>query len=139
MSDDLYHAAIMERARAAIGDHQLPDADATVTVDNPLCGDRVTLDVRLNGERIAAVGYRVRGCALCQASTSIAREVFPGATPRDAEDAEAAVRALLETGAKLADRWSTFAIFQPVSAHRSRHGCVLLPLEAVRKALNRSR
>lgn len=136
MSDDLYHAAIMERARAAAGDHRLSDADATVTVDNPLCGDRLTLDVRMSGERIDAVGYRVRGCALCQASTSIAGEILPGATRRDADEAKAAVRVLLETGAEPPDRWSAFAIFRPVGAHRSRHGCVLLPMEALRRALS---
>lgn len=136
MSDDLYHAAIMDRARAAAGDHRLPDADATVTVDNPLCGDRVTLDVRMDGERIAAIGYRVRGCALCQASASIAGEILPGATRRAAEDAVSVLRAVLETGAKPADRWSALAIFTPVGAHKSRHGCVLLPLEALRKALD---
>ncbi len=139
MSDDLYHAAIMERARAAAGDHRLSDADATVTVDNPLCGDRLTLDVRVNGERIAAVGYRVRGCALCQASTSIVGETLSGAARSDAEEAEAALRALLATGAEPGDRWSAFEIFRPVGPHRSRHGCVLLPLEALRKALDRSR
>ncbi len=135
MSDDLYHAAIMDRARAANGDHRLANADATVTVDNPLCGDRITLDLRMDGERIAAVGYRVRGCALCQASTSVSGEVLPGATRSAVDDAEAALRGLLETGAEPAGRWAALAMFRPVGPHRSRHGCVLLAMQAVRKAL----
>ena len=138
MSDDLYHAAIMDRARAAAGDHRLSEADATVTVDNPLCGDRVTLDVRMNGERIAAVGYRVRGCALCQAATSIAGEALFGVARKDAEEAETALRALLEVGAEPVERWSGFGIFRPVGHHRSRHGCVLLAMKALRKALDQA-
>ncbi len=136
MSDDLYHAAIMDRARAAAGDHRLSDADATATVDNPLCGDRVTLDVRMDGGRIAALGYRVRGCALCQASTSLVAEVLAGAHRGDAEDGESVMRALLEDGVEPPDRWSGLGIFRPVGPHRSRHGCVLLAIAAVRKALS---
>jgi nitrogen fixation NifU-like protein len=139
MSDDaLYHAAIMERARAADGDHRLAetDADATVTVDNPLCGDRVTLDLRMDGRRIAAVGYRVRGCALCRASASVVAEVLAGAGRRETADAGSAVRGLLEAGIEPAEPWSALGIFRPVGNHKSRHGCVLLPLEAVRQALD---
>lgn len=138
MKDDLYHAAIMDRARAAAGDHRLSDADATVTVDNLLCGDRVTLDVRMDGERIATLGYHVRGCALCQASASVMAEALPGATRNDAEAMEAALRALLETGMEAADRWSVFGMFRPVGSHRSRHGCVLLPVNALKPALERT-
>jgi nitrogen fixation NifU-like protein len=137
MTDDLYHAAIMEHARIAGGEHRLSEPDASVTVDNPLCGDRVTLDVQMTGERIGAIGYRVRGCALCQASTSVAAGILAGANRREAEEAESVLRALLETGAEPADRWSALGIFRPVGAHRSRHGCVLLPINAVRKALDR--
>jgi len=136
MSDDLYHAAIMDRAKAAAGDHRLSDPDATATVDNPLCGDRVTLDVRMDGARIAALGYRVRGCALCQASTSLLAETLAGARPDDAESGETVLRALLEDGVEPPERWSDFAMFRPVGVHKSRHGCVLLPLAALRKALS---
>jgi len=136
MSDDLYHAAIMDRARAASGDHRLSDADATVTVDNPLCGDRITLDVRMDGERIAALGYHVRGCALCQASASVVADASPGGTRGEVEDAGSALREMLQSGMEPADRWSGFGIFRPVSRHRSRHGCVLLAVEALRKALD---
>jgi len=138
MKDDLYHAAIMERARAAAGDHRLSEADATVTVDNPLCGDRVILDVRMDGERIAALGYHVRGCALCRASTSIVGEILPGATRLAAEEVQSVLRALLETGTAPADRWSVFGMFRPVGSHRSRHGCVLLPFDALKQALDRT-
>lgn len=138
MTDDLYHDAIMDRARVAAGDHRLFVADATVSVDNPLCGDRVTLDLRMNGARIDAVGYRVRGCALCQAATAITGEALRGATGDDAEGATAALRALLETGAEPAERWSGFGVFRPVGSHRSRHRCVLLPLDALKQALDRA-
>jgi nitrogen fixation NifU-like protein len=136
VNDDLYHAAIMTRASAAADDCRLTDADVSATVDNPLCGDRVTLDLRLDGDRIAAIGHRVRGCALCRASVAVIGETGPGATRDQMIDAETAMRALLEAGDVPADRWSVFEIFRPVADHPSRHGCVLLPFEALRNALN---
>lgn len=48
----------------------------TATVDNPLCGDRVTIDVKLAGGKLAAIGHQVRGCLLCEAAAAtIARSL----------------------------------------------------------------
>ncbi len=140
MSDDLYHAAIMERANRATGDHRLTDPDASATVDNPLCGDRVTLDVRLDAGRIVELGHRVRGCALCQAATSVIAETAPGATVAEMAAAEAALRALLAgTGEEATVEPSPLAIFRPVRDYRSRHDCVLLPFDALSEALRHAR
>jgi nitrogen fixation NifU-like protein len=139
VTDDLYHAAIMERAGRAADDHRLTHPDASATVDNPLCGDRVTLDVRLDGGRIVAIGHRVRGCALCRASTSVIVETAPGATIAETAAAEAELRALLAGAKDDADfRRSPLAIFRPVRDHASRHDCVTLPFDALAEALRQA-
>lgn len=139
MNDDLYHEAIMERADRATIDHRLTDPDASATVDNPLCGDRVTLDIRLDGERVAEIGHRVRGCALCQASTSVIVETAPGATAVEMAAAEAELRTVLaETAEGSAGRRSPLAIFRPVRAYKSRHDCVLLPFDALSQVLRKA-
>jgi nitrogen fixation protein NifU and related proteins len=135
---DLYHEAIMERADRAAGDHRLTDPDASATVDNPLCGDRVTLDIRLVGERIAEIGHRVRGCALCLASTAVIVETAPGATAAEMAAAEAELRDVLAGPAEEpAVRRSPLAIFRPVRAYKSRHDCVLLPFDALSQVLRK--
>lgn len=139
MTDEFYHAAIMERASRVADDHRLTHPDASATVDNPLCGDRVTLDVRLASGRIVEVGHRVRGCALCRASTSVIVETAPGATIAETAAAEAELRALLagsneDAGAPP----SPLAIFRPVRDHRSRHDCVTLPFDALAEALRQA-
>ena len=63
--DDLYQAGIVDAARAAADYPRLDAPDGTATIDNPLCGDRVTMDVTLDGTVIEAIGQRVRGCLLC--------------------------------------------------------------------------
>jgi len=139
VNEDLYHQAIMERADRAAGDHRLTDPDASATVDNPLCGDRVTIDIRLDGERIAEIGHRVRGCALCRASTSVIVETAPGATAAEMAAAEAELRAVLAgTGEESAVRLSPLTIFRPVRAYKSRHDCVLLPFDALSQVLRKA-
>jgi nitrogen fixation NifU-like protein len=129
----------MERANRVADDHRLTHPDASATLDNPLCGDRVTLDVRLDGGRIAAVGHRVRGCALCRASTSVIVETAPGASIAEISTADAELRALLAGSNEEADvRRSSLVIFRPVRDHASRHDCVTLPFDALAEALRQA-
>ena len=135
MGDDLYQAEIVARAKAGAADTRLEPHDARATVDNPLCGDRVVLDLRIDGPRIAEAGQRTRGCALCQASAETLRRCLPGLDRATAAGARAALRAYLAGGAELPARWRDWEAFAPVRAHPSRHGCVTLPLDALAEAL----
>lgn len=134
MSDDLYHQAIMERAKQPVGAGRLEAPDATVTIDNPLCGDRVTLDLKLTNGTIAAVGHQVRGCALCQASASVIAATAVGQKPAAALAGREALRGVLG-GGEAGEPWMALGIFAPVKRHKSRHDCVLLPFEALARAL----
>jgi nitrogen fixation NifU-like protein len=137
MNENLYQKAILGKAREANGAGTLDEPDSRVTVNNPICGDRVTLEVRMTGDRLAAVAHKVRGCLLCEASASVIGERAPGATRAELAAARQAITALMKDGAAIpADGWSELAIFQPVTAHKSRHHCVLLPFEALNRALD---
>ncbi len=137
MTDELYQKAILGKAREATGAGTLAEPDASATVNNPVCGDRVTMEVRLSGGRVAAVAHKVRGCLLCEASASVVGANAPGATRAEIDAARAAVTALLRDGEPvLAESWSELSIFAPVTTHKSRHHCVLLPFEALIRALD---
>ena len=113
-----------------------PKPDRSVTLDNPLCGDRVTLDVALSGDRISAIGHQVRGCLLCEAAAETIARQAPGKTRGELAEASAAVAALLKQGvAAPAGEWASLAAFAPVRNVKSRQDCVLLPFEALAKAL----
>lgn len=135
MADQLYQAAIVGLARAATGKGRLDRPGGTATVDNPLCGDRVTIDVRLDGDRVAAFGHSVRGCLLCEAAASVIGLHVLGSTRAELAMASDAVGALMKGIASSAPPWPELEAFAPVRAHRSRHNCVLLPFEALAKAL----
>ena len=136
MGDDLYQAEIVARAKAGAADTRLDPHDARATVDNPLCGDRVVLDLRMDGARISAAGQRTRGCALCQASAETLRRCLPGLDRAAAAGGRAALRAYLAEGAALHGPWRDWEAFAPVRAHPSRHGCVTLALDALSEALD---
>jgi len=135
MGDDLYQAEIVARAKAGAADTRLEPHDARATVDNPLCGDRVVLDLRMDGPCIAEAGQRTRGCALCQASAETLRRCLPGLDRAAAAGGRAALRAYLAGGADLPPPWRDWEAFAPVRAHPSRHGCVTLALDALAEAL----
>jgi nitrogen fixation NifU-like protein len=135
MSDELYQDAIMAHARAPHHAGSLADADGRATVDNPLCGDRVTVELKLDDGTVAAIGHTVRGCALCQAAASMLADGALGSGPAEVLGARDAIRAMLRDGAAPpSGRWSAFAAFQPARAARSRHDCVLLPFQAIERA-----
>jgi nitrogen fixation protein NifU and related proteins len=135
MNDALYHDRIMALARAATGAGRLDAPDGTATIDNPLCGDRVTVDVRLEGVRIVALGHKVRGCALCQASAAILGEMAPGAAVENVAALRAQLDAILDGSAAA----GPLDLFIPVRSHRSRHECVRLPFQATAAAIDAAR
>lgn len=133
----LYQKAILAHAKEAVGAGTLDDADARVTVDNPLCGDRITMEVRMSDGTVDAVAYKVRGCVLCQAAASVIAARAPGSTPAELATVQDDIRTMLKDGGTLPPgAWDDLSVFAPVAGHKSRHECVLLPFEALRRALD---
>jgi nitrogen fixation NifU-like protein len=133
MSDQLYQERIVALARAKTGAGKLVDPTTSVRRDNPLCGDRVILDVRLDGDgRIVELAHQVRGCLLCQASASALASIAVG---KD-EAGIAALRKDAERAVGKSDgaAGEPFAAFEPVKTHKSRQECVLLPFDALADA-----
>ena len=134
MLNALYQDAIIAAARRAVGHGRLARPDGTATVDNPLCGDRVTLDVELGASGcVARVGHVVRGCLLCEAAAALIAEHVPEREVEDLLRAGAGVDAALKDG--MSFPWPDLEMFVPVREVKSRHRCVGLPFEALAAAL----
>lgn len=134
MSDALYHETIKALARAGYGSGRLAAPDAVARLDNPLCGDRIDLDVCVTDGRIAAIGYEVKGCLLCRAAAAVVGLRAPGCNLFEIEAARAGLADFL-AGVGAAPSWEELLAFAPVCAHPSRHGCVKLPIEALWQAM----
>lgn len=132
MSEAMYNETIVAAARDRRHARRLPTPDRTVTCDNPLCGDRVTLDLALADGRIAAVGHKVRGCLLTEAATAALAGRIGGTPAAEAAMLLSQLRRYLAGDGP--PPWPELAMFEPVRAVRSRHECVLLPFEALAEA-----
>jgi nitrogen fixation protein NifU and related proteins len=139
MKDDLYHQAILELAKRARQAARLETPQASVTLDNPLCGDRVTLDLSLGDGRVGAVGHKVRGCLLCQAAAGVIGERAPGRTPQELREIAQKLGEAIAGMPDAAGRsWPELGAFAPVHPHKSRHECVMLPFQALTAALDQA-
>ena len=82
--DDLYRDYILEHYRRPHNFGVLEGANASHEGANPLCGDRITLQLRLADGTIAGVGFTGRGCAISQASASLLTDEVKGKPVADA-------------------------------------------------------
>jgi len=78
--DDIYRQYILDHYRDPRNHGHLDNPDIHAADTNPLCGDRVEIDLNLDGDRVREVRFAGRGCAISQASASMLTERIEGAT-----------------------------------------------------------
>ena len=127
MSEDaLYQERILALAKAGRALPRLEDPDATARVDNPICGDRVTVDFKVADNRVEAVGAKVQGCALCQAATAVIADNAIGQPLSSLEAVATSLQAyLIEESPDVA--WPDLEVFSPVRPMKSRRSVWLCP------------
>jgi nitrogen fixation NifU-like protein len=133
--EELYQEAILTLAKQGSAIGRLEDPTVSVRVDNPLCGDRVMLDAMIVEGRITATGYKVQGCALCQAAAAVIHEQIPGTAIGELGALKQQVAAYLTGAEEHPQPWQQLSAFEPVKGLKSRHECVLLPFIALEKAI----
>ncbi len=82
---ELYQEVILDHGRSPRNHREPEDASHSARGDNPVCGDRITVYLKLDGdERIADAAFIGRGCAISQASASMMTEIVQGKTVAEA-------------------------------------------------------
>jgi nitrogen fixation NifU-like protein len=92
---DLYRDVILDHNRKPRNFGRLEPADAQAEGHNPLCGDRLSIYVRLNGDRIEDLRFEGKGCAISTASASLMTEAVKGKTREAVDEIYHRVHALL--------------------------------------------
>ncbi len=82
---ELYQEVILDHNKSPRNFHKLKDADRTADGYNPLCGDKVTVYLKLDGEVIREISFEGSGCAISKASASMMTESLKGKTAAEAE------------------------------------------------------
>lgn len=80
MGDDIYREIILDHYKNPRNKGVLDPHDFSYQDVNPLCGDEIRIDVRVDGDRIGEIAFSGRGCAVSQAATSILMEMVEGKT-----------------------------------------------------------
>lgn len=136
----LYSKRILALAADIPHDERLASPDGSATKRSPLCGSTVTVDVTLNGDRIADFGQDVKACALGQASAAVLGAVAIGRTRAEIEAARDGLRAMLKEGAEPPSApFDGLEVLKPARDYKNRHASILLAYEATLDAIDDAR
>jgi len=100
---DLYRDVILDHNRNPRNFGRLDPADAHADGHNPLCGDRLTVSVRMNGDLIEDIRFDGKGCAISTASASLMTEAIKGKSRSAAAELFDKVHAVLTQQDVVAD------------------------------------
>lgn len=135
----LYQEIILDHNRKPRNFRVMADASRKVEGSNPLCGDQITLWVRLDGDRVADISFQGVGCAISKASASMMTAAVKGKTIDEtralAEHIHALVTGKLDVEAER-EALGSLAALSGVSKFPIRVKCASLPWHALRSALD---
>ena len=135
MSDPLYRKDLLRLAADAHGAGRLDAPDASGFAYNPVCGDKIVVDLQLSDGCIVVFAHETKACVLAQASASILGARLKGADLAAVKQLQSHVARMLENGPSPAPPFDGYAAFAGAVEYTSRHRCVLLPIEAALDAL----
>src|SRR5574337_859808 len=135
--NDLYQDVIVDHNRSPRNFRKMADATRTQEGFNPLCGDKLMLYIKLDGDRISDVSFEGSGCAISVASASLMSQNVKGKPLREAEQLFGRMRAMLTGDGQEMDLESlgNLAALSGVSAYPSRVKCASLCWHALKAAL----
>ena len=136
--EELYRDVVLDHYRNPRNRAPLADAHGSAQVDNPLCGDQVLVEVRLEEGCIAEASSRARGCSVVVASGSVMTELTAGLAPGDAETLHRALESLVQGEAVPENLDRRLRAFARVADLPSRRRCATLPWEALAEALRQA-
>jgi NifU-like protein involved in Fe-S cluster formation len=133
---EIYNQRILELSADIAGAERLADADGTATAHSKLCGSTVTVDLKVDGDKVKAFGQTVKACLLGQAAASVMGRNVVGTSARELREVGNAMRNMLKRGGPPpTGRWADLAVLEPVKDYKARHASTLLVFDAVEAAL----
>jgi len=135
---ELYQEVILDHSKNPRNYHKLEPADRHAEGNNPLCGDRLTLYLRLDGDRIVDVGFEGHGCAISKASASMMTDALKGKTRREADRLFDTFHEMVtgKPGGRVdREALGKLVVFAGVSEFPARVKCASLPWHTMKAAL----
>jgi nitrogen fixation NifU-like protein len=142
VTDDLaglYRDVIVEHGNRPRNHRTIEHGAVAATGDNPLCGDEITVYLRVDGDVIADVAFESHSCAIAPASASLMTEALVGKTRAQALELFDGVREMLvsaTTGAAHPDaQLGKLGVLAGIGAYPMRVKCATLAWHTLRQAL----
>lgn len=135
----LYQDVILEHNRSPRNFHRMDDADCHAEGRNPLCGDQLTVWLKLSGDRVSDVSFEGSGCAISKASASLMTTAVKGKSRAEVEDLFEQFHEVV-TGRSAPDSQARralgkLAVFSGISSFPVRVKCATLSWHALIAAL----
>jgi nitrogen fixation NifU-like protein len=134
---ELYHDVILDHNRAPQNYRPMENANRKVEGNNPLCGDRLTVWLRMDDDVIADVTFQGLGCAISMASASLMTSAVKGKTRAEAEALFDRFRRMITGSVPEVETESLgkLAVFSGVSEFPIKVKCASLSWHALKAAL----
>ena len=134
MSDELnelYQEVILDHSRKPRNFHVLPGANRSAEGNNPLCGDRFRVFLKLENDVIKEISFQGSGCAISKASASMMTDQLKGKTVDEAEKLFAQYQQMIMTGPVDEEAMGKLRAFSGVRQFPMRVKCAILSWHAM--------
>ncbi len=134
---DIYRQTVLDHSRHPRNFKRLEPADRSIQGHNPLCGDKVTVYLKLDGDDIEEIAFEGTGCAISMASASIMTESLQGTSVHDAQNQADEIMQQFEIrGEDAPEIAGEMAALAGVRAYPSRVKCATLAWKALAAVLS---
>lgn len=133
---DLYQQVILDHSRSPRNFHAMDDANRRAQGHNPVCGDNITLFLKLDDGVIKDISFQGSGCAISKASSSILTDALKGRSKDEVKALFEQVREMVTTGKAPEGDFGKLAVFAGVHKFPARVKCAILPWHAVIAAVD---
>lgn len=135
---ELYQEIILDHNRNPRNHYPLADASTQAQGFNPLCGDKLTVYLKINNDRVTDVSFVGCGCAISQSSASLMTEAVKGKTVAEAHALFQQVHHLLTKDDEVPMTVDKLAVLSGVKAFPMRVKCATLAWHTLEAALNKN-
>ncbi len=135
MIDDLYQEIILDHSKKPRNFGRMEAASTHADGYNPLCGDKLTLELKLEGDVVKDARFVGAGCAISVASASLMTEALKGKTRAEAEAMFERFHKLLTTDEQQ-EELGKLAVFSGVKEYPTRVKCATLAWHTLKAALD---
>ena len=137
MINTIYNKDVLRLASNITGVAPIEQVDASATHRSSLCGSSIEISISVRDKRITGYSQKIKACALGQASASVMAKAVIGKSKKEIQIArETVLEMLMEGTVRPSGDWAELSALAPARDAKSRHGAILLPFDALLKALD---